>query len=158
MFPILATAVCLVYLVGCTSMRLLPPNLRDIGKTKTSNSVRPSEFIFSGDKELASTSGNDQSKWIASMQDVRYLRPTLKKGLIPMMVKGNKLSFLGGNELECTVLEGLDSNAKVELDTSGGAFISFKFPASLPQHDAAIGKIPLSAKLLAHSRIKRLVP
>ena len=137
-------------------MRLLPPNLRDIGKTKIINSVIQSQYVLNGDKEVsASTTGNDPSKWIASMQDVAYLRPTKKKGLIPLVAKGNKLSFLGGNELECTILEGLDSSAKVELDLSGGAFISFKFPSSLAQHDAVMGKISTSAKLLAHSRIKR---
>lgn len=99
--------------------------------------------------------GREPPGFTATAQEGAYSKPVENRGLIPMVVAGNKISFLGGNDKQCTLLDGLDPSAVVEIDSSGGAFVSFAFPYTLPQHDAIIGKIPETSKLLAHSRIKR---
>ena len=149
-FPLIGAIICLILLPACDSIRLGPPNLKGIGK-----STRQSTVILNKGGLLDNSISSDSLRWIAPLQDASYLKPVKKSGLLPIKVKDNRLSFLGGNDKDCTLLEGLDNSAKVELDSLGGAFISFKFPNSLSQHDAIMGKISPSAKLLAHSRIKR---
>jgi hypothetical protein len=144
-------AACLFSFSLASALQLLPPNLKGIGKTKILN---PIPIIGSGipvDLNKDSTS----IKWMSTIQEAAYLKPTKKKGLIQISVHKDKLSFIGGNDLECILLEGLDSAANVELDSSGGAFVSFKFPSLSSQHDAVMGRISPAAKLLVHSRIKR---
>lgn len=141
---------CLICTPTYDSMRLGPPNLKGIGK-----SVRQSNPIFDKHSPLDNTINSNPLRWIAPLQDASYLRPLKKNGLIPVSFKDHRISFVGGNDMDCTLLDGLDNSARVEFDSSGGAFISFKFPSSLSQHDAMMGKISPAAKLLAHSRIKR---
>ena len=148
--PLIGAIICLIYFSGCDSIRLGPPNLKGIGM-----STRQSTVISSKGGLLDNSISSDSLRWIAPLQDASYLRPSKKSGLLSLKLKDNRLSFLGGNDQDCTLIEGLDTSAKVELDSLGGAFISFKFPNSLSQHDAIMGKISPSAKLLAHSRIKR---
>lgn len=139
----IATIICYLILLEChTSIRLLPASLKGTGN-KFFNFIKQSELIA------------ESSSFITAVQETAYSKPPEKKGLIPISVTGNKISFLGGNDIPCTLLEGLDPSALVEIDPSGGAFVSFTFPSSLSQHDAIIGKIPETARLLAHSRIKR---
>ena len=149
-FPLIGAIICLISIPACGSMRLGPSNLKGIGKP-----TRQSNTILNKGGLLDNSISSDSLRWIAPLQDASYLRPTKKSGLLPLKLKDNRLSFLGGNDQDCTLLEGLDNSAKVELDVLGGAFISFKFPNSLSQHDAIMGKISPSAKLLVHSRIKR---
>jgi len=56
-----------------------------------------------------------------------------------------------------TVLDGLDKGASLDPadDGLGGAFVSFSFKTNASQHDAIVGKVPVGARMLAHSRIKR---
>jgi hypothetical protein len=143
-------AACLFSFSLASALQLLPPNLKGIGKTKILNPI-PIGSGTSVDLDKDSSS----IKWMSTVQETAYLKPTKKKGLIQISVRKDKLSFIGGNDLECILLEGLDSAANVELDSSGGAFVSFKFPSLLSQHDAVMGRISPAAKLLAHSRIKR---
>ena len=164
MITVMACFVC------STAMRLLPapPSLKDFPLSLKNPPLRKAVSLIllpdysvqnnapqANDNDGSMSAIRDSSRWIASVQDAAYLRPAVKKGLIPITAKDDKISFLGGNDLECTLLEGLDANAKVALDAAGGAFISFKFSSSLPQHDAVIGRVSSNAKLLAHSRIKR---
>lgn len=142
-------AACLISITLSTALQLLPPNLKGIGKTKITNPIIGPDIALELNRESTSI------KWMSNIQDAAYLKPVKKKGLIQISVNKDKLSFIGGNDLECVLLEGLDSSANVELDSSGGAFISFKFPSVLSQHDAVMGRISSAAKLLAHSRIKR---
>jgi hypothetical protein len=142
-------AACLISFTLSSALQLLPPNLKGLGKTKIINPTIGSEIQVDLNKDSTSI------KWMSTIQEAAYLKPTKKKGLIQISVNKDKLSFIGGNDLECILLEGLDSAANVELDSSGGAFVSFKFPSVLSQHDAVMGRISPAAKLLAHSRIKR---
>ena len=142
------TLILLSCVLSNVALQITPPNLKGILKNRISTPVIAPELAFR--QEVG-----DPLKWINSMQDTAYLRQTKKKGLIPITVDKDKISFLGGGDLECILLEGLDSSARVNLDSLGGAFISFNFPDVLSQHDATMGRISPAAKLLAHSRIKR---
>lgn len=147
LFPL--GAACLISFSLTSALQLLPPNLKGIGRTKILNPTIGSDISVDLNKE------SNSIKWMSTIQEAAYLKPTKQKGLIQISVNKDKLSFIGGNDLECILLEGLDSAANVELDPSGGAFVSFKFPSVLSQHDAVMGRISPAAKLLAHSRIKR---
>ena len=130
-------------------LQVLPPQLKGIGKTNIIYPTARSDYVV--DQETRSES----DKWTTSLQNSAYLKPSKKKGLLQISQDKGKLSFLGGNDLQFTLLDGLDASSTVELDTQGGAFVSFKFASTLSQHDAVMGRIPSAAKLLVHSRIKR---
>ena len=147
-YPLSVTLVLLSCIRSNVAFQITPPSLKGISKNRISTPVVVPELAFQ--QEVS-----DPLKWINSMQDTAYLRQTKKKGLIPISVDKDKISFLGGGDLECILLEGLDSSARINLDSQGGAFISFNFPEVLSQHDATMGRISPNAKLLAHSRIKR---
>jgi hypothetical protein len=139
-------------ILSCTpsnvAFQITPPSLKGMSKNKIATPIIAPELAVQ--QELS-----DPMKWLSSMQETAYLAQSKKKGLIPLSVDKDKISFLGGGDLECVLLEGLDSSARVNLDSLGGAFISFNFPDVLSQHDATMGRISSVAKLLAHSRIKR---
>jgi hypothetical protein len=145
-FHIATIILYLILLKSHTSIRLIPNTLKGSG-TKFFN------FINKQSDKLLEQRGESSS--FTTVQETAYSKPSEKRGLIPISVTGNKISFLGGNDVQCTLLDGLDPSAVVEVDSTGGAFVSFTFPTSLSQHDATIGKIPETARLLAHSRIKR---
>ena len=148
LYPLSVTLVLLSCIRSNVAFQITPPSLKGISKNGISTPVVVPELAFQ--QEVS-----DPLRWINSMQDTAYLRQTKKKGLIPISVDKDKISFLGGGDLECILLEGLDSSARINLDSQGGAFISFNFPEVLSQHDATMGRISPNAKLLAHSRIKR---
>lgn len=136
-------------ILAVNGLKVLPPPLKGIGKITVVYPNARLETVI--DKETRSES----EKWSNSLQNSAYLKPPKKKGLLQIVADKGRLSFLGGNDLQCTLLEGLDASSTVELDSQGGAFVSFKFASTLSQHDAVMGRIPSAAKLLVHSRIKR---
>jgi hypothetical protein len=145
-FQIATIILYLILLKSYSSIRLIPTTLKGSG-TKFFN------FINKQSDKYLEPRGESSS--FTAVQETSYSNTSEKKGLIPISVTGNKISFLGDNDVQCTLLDGLDPSALVEVDSFGGAFVSFTFPNSLSQHDATIGKIPETARLLAHSRIKR---
>ena len=142
------TCLCALFL-AVNGLQVLPPPLKGIAKTSI---IYPNARI---DSVVDQETRTKSAEWTNSLQNSAYLKPSKKKGLLPILSEKGKLSFLGGNDLQCTLLEGLDSSSTVELDSHGGAFVSFKFASTLSQHDAIMGRIPSAAKLLVHSRIKR---
>ena len=148
LYSLCVTLIILSWIPFNVTFQITPPSLKGLTNNKISTTVIAPELAFKSEV-------SDPLKWINSMQETAYMRQTKKAGLIPITVDKDKISFLGGGDLECILLEGLDSSARVNLDSVGGAFISFDFPDVLSQHDATMGRISPVAKLLAHSRIKR---